>query len=149
MRSAASQPRHRRPALCKDDPGKWGDGKEEYTFPNGFAINHRVDRVLSFSPDGGIGTPPTPHPQATVPPPPPLVSGREAHSLAREGMGESQFRRWDIQCGTLYICTLCHKLCMVLVLFWPKTTQAVGFGKFWSQSAKLFSSCRNWDSPNS
>ncbi len=30
---------------------------------------HRVGRVLSFSPVVGIGTPPTPQPQASVPPP--------------------------------------------------------------------------------
>jgi hypothetical protein len=41
--------------------------------------------------------------------PPPLVpgGGGGAHSLAREGVGESQFRRWDIHCGTLYIYVLC------------------------------------------
>jgi hypothetical protein len=40
-------------------------------------------------------------------PPPPAFWGGGAHSLAREGVGESQFRRGDIHCGTLYICTLC------------------------------------------
>jgi hypothetical protein len=65
---------------------------------------HRVGRVLSFSPVVGIGTPPTPHPQASVPPP---VLGGGAHSLAREGLGVSQFRRWGIHCGTLYIYVLC------------------------------------------
>ena len=39
-------------------------------------LEHRVGRVLSFSPIVGIGTPPTPHPQASVPPPP-LVPGVE------------------------------------------------------------------------
>jgi hypothetical protein len=34
----------------------------------------------------------------------PLVPGGGARSLAREGVGESQFRRGDIHCGTLYIC---------------------------------------------
>jgi hypothetical protein len=37
------------------------------------------------------------------PPPPSLVPGGGAHSLAREGLGEFQFRRGDIHCGTLYI----------------------------------------------
>jgi hypothetical protein len=32
---------------------------------------------------------------------------RRAHSLAREGAGESQFRRGDIYCSTPYMCTLC------------------------------------------
>ncbi len=39
--------------------------------------------------------------------PPPLDPRGGAHSLAREGVGESQYRRGDINCGTLYICTLC------------------------------------------
>jgi hypothetical protein len=67
--------------------------------------NHRVGRVLSFSPVVGIGTSPTPHPQASVPPP--LLPGGGAHSLAREGVEESQFRRGDIHCGTLYLYVLC------------------------------------------
>jgi hypothetical protein len=33
--------------------------------------------------------------------------GGGTHSLAREGLGESQFRRGDIHCGTLYIYVLC------------------------------------------
>ncbi len=36
-----------------------------------------------------------------------LGPGGGAHSLAREGLGESQFRRGDIHCGTLYIYVLC------------------------------------------
>ncbi len=50
---------------------------------------------------------PTPHPQASVPPPPQFWGGGGAHSLAREGLGESQFRRGDIHCGTLYIYVFC------------------------------------------
>jgi hypothetical protein len=34
---------------------------------------------------------------------PPFAWGGGAHSLAREGVGESHFRRGDIHCGTLYI----------------------------------------------
>jgi hypothetical protein len=49
--------------------------------------DHRVGRVLSFSPIFGIKTSPTPYP--------------------REEVGESQFRRGDIHCGTLYIYVLC------------------------------------------
>jgi hypothetical protein len=49
-----------------------------------------------------------PHPQASVPPPPPLVSGERTHSLAgEEGVEESQFRRGDMHCGTLGIYVLC------------------------------------------
>ena len=39
--------------------------------------------------------------------PPPLIPGGVAHSLAREGVGESQFRRGDIHCGNLYMYVLC------------------------------------------
>jgi hypothetical protein len=39
----------------------------------------------------------------------PSVLGGGAHSLAREVVGESQFRRGDIHCGTLYIYVLCGK----------------------------------------
>jgi hypothetical protein len=42
---------------------------------------------------------------------PPPVLGEEAHSLAREGLGESKFRRGDIHCGTLYICMYVYVLC--------------------------------------
>jgi hypothetical protein len=60
---------------------------------------HRVGSVLSFfSRVVRIGTPPTPHPQASVPP---QVLGGRVHSLAREGLGESQFRRGVIHCGTI------------------------------------------------
>jgi len=47
---------------------------------------HRVGRVLSFSPVVGIGTPPTPHPQASVPIP--LGSGGRG-TLAGESGWES------------------------------------------------------------
>jgi hypothetical protein len=71
------------------------------------SCRHRVGRVV------GIETPPTPHPRASVPPPP-LVPGGGAHSLAREGVGESQFRRGNIHCGTLYtrIYVLSTTLCL-------------------------------------
>jgi hypothetical protein len=62
--------------------------------------------VPRFSPVVGIGTPPPPHPQASVPPPP-CFWPEGKHSLASEGLGESQFRRGDIHCGTLYIYVLC------------------------------------------
>jgi hypothetical protein len=51
-----------------------------------------------------------PNPQARVPPPPhPPVLGGGAHSLARDGLGESQLRRGDIHCGTFYIYVLCGR----------------------------------------
>ncbi len=76
---------------------------------------HRVSRVLSFSPVVGIGLP-QPLTRRRVAPPPPLVLGGGAHSLAREEVGESQFRREDRHCGTLYICTLW--LCMSHTVIW-------------------------------
>ncbi len=73
--------------------------------------------MLSFFPVVRIGTPPTPHPQAIVSPPP-LVPGGGAHSLTREGAGESQFRRGDIHCSTLYINLLCGIMTAVrLIIF--------------------------------
>jgi hypothetical protein len=51
---------------------------------------------------------PNPSPAGECAPSPVLGGG--AHSLAREVLGESQFRRGDIHCGTLYslhIRTLC------------------------------------------
>jgi hypothetical protein len=49
----------------------------------------------------GIGTPPTPLPQASVPPP--RWSGG-THSPAAKGVGKSQFRRLEI---SLALCLLC------------------------------------------
>jgi hypothetical protein len=49
---------------------------------------------------------PSPVTECATPPPHPVLGGG-AHSLAREGLGESQFRRGDIHCGTLYIYALC------------------------------------------
>jgi hypothetical protein len=73
-----------------------------------FWLGHKVGRVLSFSPVVGIGTPPTPHPQASVPASPPPRFRGEGHTCWRErGVGESQFRRGDRHCGILYLCVLC------------------------------------------
>ncbi len=56
--------------------------------------------------------------------PPPGSGGRGTHLLAREGVGESQFRRGDIHCGTLYMYVLCGLprtlACMIyLIVFLP------------------------------
>ncbi len=93
-----------------------------------FSHLHRVSRALSFFPVVGIGElglPPTPHPAGewALPPPPPLVPGREAHSLAREGGGgEPQFRRGDIHCGTLYIYVLCGHLWLKLIKYFYRSS---------------------------
>jgi hypothetical protein len=76
----------------------------------------------AFSQVVGIRTPPTPHPQVSVPPPLPVPWGG-AHSQAREGLGEPQFRRGDIHCGTFSIYV--HVLCGVWFSFWKSQT----FGK--------------------
>ncbi len=78
-------------------------------FPNSLrphnSFDHRVGRVLRFSLVVGIGTPPPPRLQASVPTSLWFRGGGGAHSLAREGVGEFYFIRGDIHfaLGTLYI----------------------------------------------
>jgi hypothetical protein len=62
--------------------------------------------VLSYFSSRRNWDSPTPSPAGECAPLP-LVPGGGAHSLAREGLGESQFRRGDLHCGTLYMCVLC------------------------------------------
>jgi hypothetical protein len=62
---------------------------------------HRVGIVLTFFSSRRNGDYPKPSPAGECAPS--TVLGGEAHSLAREGLGEPQFRRGDIHCGTLYI----------------------------------------------
>ncbi len=80
-------------------------------------LMYRVGRVLSFSPVAG---------ECAPPPPPPGSVGRGtlAESLVRQGLGESQFRRGDIHCDTLYIYVLCglmeHNMSDVVHAgYWP------------------------------
>ncbi len=70
-------------------------------------LPHRVGRVLSFSPVVRIGTPQPLTRRRVCPPPSPRFLGGGAHSLAREGVGESQFRKGDIHWYSVYVCTLC------------------------------------------
>ncbi len=44
----------------------------------------------------------------------PPGSGGGEHSLAREELGESQFRRGDILCGNLYIYVLCGQTILTI-----------------------------------
>jgi hypothetical protein len=63
--------------------------------------------VLSFISSRRYWDSPNPSPAGECAHPPHPVLGGGAHSLAREGLGESQFRRGDVHCGTLYIYVLC------------------------------------------
>ncbi len=69
-------------------------------FLNG--VQHKVLYIEHHSvcPLVGIGTPPTPLPQASAPLPPDKRVGG-AHSPAAEGMGKSQFRRLKKKLSTL------------------------------------------------
>jgi hypothetical protein len=62
---------------------------------------HRVGRVLSFFSSRQNWDSPNPSPAGECAPPPPQVLGGRVHSMAREGLGESQFRRGVIHCGTV------------------------------------------------
>jgi hypothetical protein len=63
-------------------------------------LEHRAGRVLSFFSSRRNWDCPNPSPAGEFARPP-LVPGGGAQSLAKEGVGESQFRRGDIYCGTL------------------------------------------------
>ncbi len=68
---------------------------------------HRGGRVLSFFSSRRNWDSPNPSPACEwASPTPRPVLGGGTHSLAREGLGESQFRRGDTHCGTLYIYVL-------------------------------------------
>jgi hypothetical protein len=72
------------------------------------ATLHRAGRVLSFFSSRRNKDSPNPSPAGECPPGPFLGGG--AHSLAREGLRGSQFRRGHIHCGTHYIYVLCAPL---------------------------------------
>jgi hypothetical protein len=81
---------------------EWSPAKiSEYDPPPPPPRPIRVDRVLSLFSSRRDWDSPNPSPACECVPPPFGSEGR-AHSLAREGLGESQFRRGDIHCGTLY-----------------------------------------------
>ncbi len=66
---------------------------------------HRVVSARLFIQAFELGSPPPPHPQASMPTP--LVGGGGAHSLPGEGVEGSQFRRGDQHCSTLGIDVIC------------------------------------------
>jgi hypothetical protein len=73
--------------------------------------HHRVGRVLSFFSSRRNWEYPSPAGECAPPPPGSEWRG----TLEREGLGESQFRRGDIHCGTLFIYTY-----FVLRLLWAE-----------------------------
>jgi hypothetical protein len=68
----------------------WYQGRDRHQFMLSVCwqvcLSHRVGRVLSISPVVGIGTPPTPHPQASVPP---RGSGGRGKFASERGVWES------------------------------------------------------------
>jgi hypothetical protein len=65
----------------------------------------------SVCPSSELGLPPTPHPQASVPPAPlPPVSGGRGTLAGEKGVGRVPIPTRGIHCGTLYMYVLCgHK----------------------------------------
>jgi hypothetical protein len=80
---------------------------------------HRVGRVLSLSLVVGVGTLPTPHPQASASPPPTFGSGERGTLAGERGGGRV---RGDIHCGTLYI--LCAHIPPMLSNMTAESTNA-------------------------
>jgi hypothetical protein len=66
--------------------------------------------MLSFFSSRRNWDSPNPSTAGECAPPLPVLGGG-AQSLVREGLEESQFRRGDIHCGTLYIYVLCGTDC--------------------------------------
>jgi hypothetical protein len=64
----------------------------------------------SVCPSSELGLPPTPHPQASVPPPP--VSGGRGTLAGEKGVGRVPIPTRDIHCGTLYMYVLCGGYCL-------------------------------------
>jgi hypothetical protein len=58
---------------------------------------------------------PQPITRRRVCPPPPVLGGGRGTLASGEGLGESQFRRGDMHCGTLYIYVLCGRTTAVSV----------------------------------
>ncbi len=84
---------------------------------------HSRQSAKPFLQSSELGLPQPLTPGESVPPPV-LVGG--ARSLAREGLGESLFRRGDTRCGTLYIYVL------VLCVYTPQFSGARIFKRLWS-----------------
>jgi hypothetical protein len=79
--------------------------------PTTDGLCHRVGSLLSFFASRRNWDSPTPSAAGEFCPFHWSGGGGGAHSLAGEGLGESQFRRGDIHCGVLYI--------LWLISSWP------------------------------
>jgi hypothetical protein len=75
-------------------------------------VNHRVGRVLSFFSSRWSWDSPNPSPAGECAPP--SIRGGGAHSLAREGLRESQFQWGDIL-YTVVLCLYMYVLCGVKI----------------------------------
>ncbi len=115
---------------------------------SGHGLYLSVGRVLSFFSSRRNWDSLNPLPAESVPPPPPLVPGGGATLVSERGMGESQFQRGDIHCGTQY------KVCKYFVLDTVRSRSRVllppnnsvsriGLGK-WQNSAKVASEIFSW-----
>jgi hypothetical protein len=83
-----------------------GDVKLEFWALRGEQSQSRQSAKLFLQSSDGIGTR-----RLCFVPPRPLWFGGEGHTRWRErGVGESQFQRGDIHCGTLYIYVLCGNI---------------------------------------
>ncbi len=99
-RRPASSPAQSQPAWTQ--PRIQGSRDHLTKSPISFShLHHRVGRVLSFLSSRWNWDSPTSSPAGECAPPFGFW-GRGAHLLAREGVGESQFRRGDIHRGTLW-----------------------------------------------
>ncbi len=118
VRAVPSGGAPRAPSVARQAPFRARQAQER---PGQDRLGHIVGRVLSFSPVVGIGTPSTPHPQASVPP---LLGSGGRGTLAGErgGFGESHFRRGGIHCGTLFYI---YALCGVGAVIYPMFTITV------------------------
>ncbi len=115
-------------------------------------VTHRVDGVLSFFYGRrNWDFHPHPHTQTSVCTPPPLWfrGGGGAHLLEREGVGESQFERWDRYCGTLGIQYMSMYFWSSIFLLWPPPyypadslyNDDVTAYIFYVRSQKMYSMC--------
>ncbi len=75
-----------------------------------YTIKHRVVRMLGYFPVVGIGTPPTPHPQGSVPPPLLGFGGRGTLAGERGGGRVSIPARGHTLWFSVFICNLCNKV---------------------------------------